>query len=366
MQLTYQIPLCNPPEREPIDPPVCLAASPCSAGCTCHNCGKSYTPKSDTQKYCSKRCSKVAENKRASMRKAKYAYFVCPSCGLSGTRRWSRGKRVVTCGGPACVEKHKLAVRKKLNERYRKAGITWPSQKKDECLCGKKMPIGAASCGGCRSAIARAKKYLDGSINPSLPALLIGTCKWCGRDYRPKRIHQVFCSKVCGDKSKEQKYKAERRVFPSSLIKRERKNKGVKIAWSPEKKAQAKIYRQKRIQSNKWYRPVHNIRSAIRRAINQGKVHKKNKTFDILGYSYIELAKHIEAMFEFGMTWKNYGEWHIDHIKPVSHFKIKSERDIARIWSLKNLRPRWATNEISKRHGFFMVGNIEKGNRFVG
>jgi hypothetical protein len=93
---------------------------------------------------------------------------------------------------------------------------------------------------------------------------------------------------------------------------------------------------------------------------------KVNKTFDVLGYSVLDLVVHLESHFVFGMTWDNYGEWHIDHVRPVSHFSIKHQDDVAKVWALTNLKPRWATNTISKMYGFFMVGNIEKGNRFVG
>ena len=38
-----------------------------------------------------------------------------------------------------------------------------------------------------------------------------------------------------------------------------------------------------------------------------------------------QLKEHIEKQFVDGMSWDNWGEWHIDHIKPVSKFD-KSEK----------------------------------------
>jgi hypothetical protein len=35
-----------------------------------------------------------------------------------------------------------------------------------------------------------------------------------------------------------------------------------------------------------------------------------------VGYSREQLRMHIEAQFSEGMSWANYGEWHIDHIVP--------------------------------------------------
>jgi len=46
------------------------------------------------------------------------------------------------------------------------------------------------------------------------------------------------------------------------------------------------------------------------------------------------------------MSWENRGEWHIDHIKPVSSFD-KSEK-MSVVNSLDNLQPLWAKDNLSK------------------
>ena len=56
----------------------------------------------------------------------------------------------------------------------------------------------------------------------------------------------------------------------------------------------------------------------------------KDKNFysivDLLDYSINDLMLHLEKQFRDGMNWDNYGPyWHIDHIKPVSHFKFESK-----------------------------------------
>jgi hypothetical protein len=40
-----------------------------------------------------------------------------------------------------------------------------------------------------------------------------------------------------------------------------------------------------------------------------------------------------------GMSWNNYGEWHIDHIKMISTFDKNADTKIVN--SLENLRPLW-------------------------
>lgn len=64
----------------------------------------------------------------------------------------------------------------------------------------------------------------------------------------------------------------------------------------------------------------------------------------LVGYSASELRRHIERQFTRGMSWENYGEWHIDHIVPVAAFKWQSSDDpeFRACWALSNLRPLWA------------------------
>ena len=50
------------------------------------------------------------------------------------------------------------------------------------------------------------------------------------------------------------------------------------------------------------------------------------------------------------MDWGNQGEWHIDHIVPVSAFNFDSPEhmDFKRCWALSNLQPLWGRDNISK------------------
>lgn len=73
---------------------------------------------------------------------------------------------------------------------------------------------------------------------------------------------------------------------------------------------------------------------------------KHNKTILELGYSANDLKIHLESLFLEGMSWCNHGEWHIDHIKPVSSFKKGTPASIVN--ELNNLQPLWAYDNLSK------------------
>ena len=77
---------------------------------------------------------------------------------------------------------------------------------------------------------------------------------------------------------------------------------------------------------------------------------KCKSKFELLGYTPEELFRHIEENFQPGMSWDNYGEWHIDHIIPDCQFKYNSvnEEGFKLSWSLSNLQPLWAKDNLRK------------------
>ncbi|MDQ8050710.1 hypothetical protein [Luteibacter sp.] len=70
----------------------------------------------------------------------------------------------------------------------------------------------------------------------------------------------------------------------------------------------------------------------------------------MVDYTVEELRAHLERQFLRGMGWHNAGEWHIDHIIPVSSFNYTSPDDLEfkRCWALANLRPLWGRDNIRK------------------
>lgn len=72
--------------------------------------------------------------------------------------------------------------------------------------------------------------------------------------------------------------------------------------------------------------------------------------FALLGYTPAELVQHLERQFVAGMGWHNMGDWHIDHIVPLSSFSISGPgcEAFKRAWDLPNLRPLWADRNVAK------------------
>jgi len=76
----------------------------------------------------------------------------------------------------------------------------------------------------------------------------------------------------------------------------------------------------------------------------------------LVDFTKEDFIKHMEKLFVDGMNWDNYGTWHIDHVIPISafNFEVPEHMDFKRCWSLKNLQPLWASDNISKH------GNLDK------
>lgn len=116
-------------------------------------------------------------------------------------------------------------------------------------------------------------------------------------------------------------------------------NKDKMTEWSKE-------YRKEREKVDPVFKLVRRIRTLIYIKIRSHGYTKKSKTYSILGCSYDEFATHIAKQFTQGMSWENYGDWHIDHIIPVA--SATSEDDVIRLNHYTNLQPLWARDNLVK------------------
>jgi hypothetical protein len=91
-------------------------------------------------------------------------------------------------------------------------------------------------------------------------------------------------------------------------------------------------------------------RTAIYTCLKERNVDKYKNTFDLLPYTLEELIQHLELRFQKGMSWDNYGQWHVDHVKPMVSFNIiePTDKEFQACWSLNNLQPLWGQDNLSK------------------
>ena len=129
------------------------------------------------------------------------------------------------------------------------------------------------------------------------------------------------------------------------------------VKWNTENAEFVKKY-------NKEYYKIRKIkdkykiiwRSILTNALKRLDKPKKDHTINLLGYSVIDLKQYIESLFTEGMSWDNYGEWHIDHIKRIIDFDDNTHPSIVN--ALSNLRPLWATTR--EINGIIYEGNLNR------
>lgn len=175
-------------------------------------------------------------------------------------------------------------------------------------------------------------------------------CKKCDskkqREYQRKNRHKLsITDKAYYENNKEKILKRQRQY---NVNNKEKISTNKKRYFQENKE---KIYNsRKKCQTNK-YNLNKNIRTRIGQSLNGN---KNGASWEVLvGYTLFDLIKHLQKQFKPGMTFENYGEWHIDHKIPISAFNFSDPKheDFKRCWALKNLQPLWA------------IDNLKKGNR---
>lgn len=116
-----------------------------------------------------------------------------------------------------------------------------------------------------------------------------------------------------------------------------------------EKKYREKNYEKIKEKDNKPNNKIrHNLNKRIAMLMIQNNSRKKNKTIDYIGCDINFFKKWMEFQFQEGMTWENYGKWHLDHVKPCASFNLLNDDDIKECFNWKNIQPLWANLNLKK------------------
>jgi hypothetical protein len=109
-------------------------------------------------------------------------------------------------------------------------------------------------------------------------------------------------------------------------------------------------YEKTRKSNDPLYKLIANFRTAIYTVLKENNLNKYGHYFEILQYSPEELVGHLENQFVDGMSWENYGEWHVDHKLPITYFNFKEvgDEEFLKCWGLDNLQPMWGEENIKK------------------
>lgn len=93
---------------------------------------------------------------------------------------------------------------------------------------------------------------------------------------------------------------------------------------------------------------LYRLRVTLRRRLNHALKGSSVSAVRDLGCSLPDLRSHIESLFKPGMTWNNYGEWEIDHIRPLAGFDLSDPTQALREVHFSNLQPLWKSENRRK------------------
>jgi len=151
-------------------------------------------------------------------------------------------------------------------------------------------------------------------------------------------------------KNKERRKEYQKQWFQENKEHRKEYHK----QWREDNKEYYQKYRREYEKNKKDTDPSYRLscytRTAVYTCLKERNISKYENTFNFLPYTLENLIEHLEKQFTEGMTWDNYGDWHVDHIKPMNSFIMESPTDdsFQECWDIKNLQPLWAEENLSK------------------
>lgn len=237
-------------------------------------------------------------------------------------------------------ERHKVYYEKnKEKVNAKNMGNYYKNHPKEE------IPEGYKKCSVCGEIKPLTIEYFNYStrINDGFR----GQCKECRvLEYRSNLEHNKDRSRKNYNNNKEyisirnKAYKEKNREFY-------RKYDKIYYQENSEKIIQrSKEYLYNRVENDLGFKILQRCRSRLYKAV---KNHSKSaRTQELIGCTTDELLKHLESQFTDGMTWENYGEWHIDHIMPCASFDFSKEEEQRKCFNYKNLQPLWAEDNYRK------------------
>ena len=158
-------------------------------------------------------------------------------------------------------------------------------------------------------------------------------------------------SKKYNESNKERIKERQKNYYQANKEKIKEYRREYKKEYYQANKDKVYEYQREKYYTDPCYKLRKNTSRLVRMGLKEGKGGQSMLPY-VDWNSYEELKEHIESQFEDWMTWDNYGEWHIDHIKPQSVLLegVTSMDDpkFRECWALENLRPLEARENISK------------------
>lgn len=246
---------------------------------------------------------------------------VCTKCGLekpfecfgNATKgRWGKKSQCLLCER-AYKESKRDQHREYWSRRAARAKEERRARRESVLLYGPVLPPNLKQCCSCRGILDKSSFQRMAGSRDGLQKV----CRSC-RAEQAKRYAQAN-----GDKIGMRRRRWRERNPDKESVQRKRS------------------YQTAILRNEAEFRLKYRISNRLRWSLARGKESKTS--LQILGYTIQELRSHLEKQFVKGMGWHNMDKWDIDHIVPLSSFKLAGPEDplVKVAWGLPNLRPLW-------------------------
>jgi hypothetical protein len=167
------------------------------------------------------------------------------------------------------------------------------------------------------------------------------TCSVCKSRERGRRKRQ--------NPAYRERNKAYLAVYRQDPTKKQLIEAGKKRYEKTEKyKVSRRQYFRKLRAESPQYKLTVNLRRRLVKALKAKNATRCARSFDLLGCQPYELRTHLERLFSPGMTWENYGTWHMDHIRPLASFDLQDPEQQKIAFHFSNIQPLWGSDNIRK------------------
>jgi len=172
-------------------------------------------------------------------------------------------------------------------------------------------------------------------------------CTLCKRQarknyYQQNKEKELKLNKRWVNKNKEkvQRFRLDYRKRP--------KYKAYQKKYRTEHRKERAAYQSKLEKENISYRIASRLRHRLYTALKANKTSKSYSVMYLLGCDMNIFKEYLSDKFKEGMSWENYGAWHIDHIKPCALFDLTDIQEQKKCFHYSNLQPLWAEENLHK------------------
>ena len=162
-------------------------------------------------------------------------------------------------------------------------------------------------------------------------------------------FHKDSCS-VTGFHASCKKCRLYKSKLASSNLESQRRKAEYRKKRRDHIREYKKIWEQNRAKTHPEFKIKKSLGRRIHHAVKNGT--KTDKTMSLIGCSLEYFIAYLESKFQDGMTLDNYGQWHIDHIRPCSSFDLMDPEQQRQCFHYTNLQPLWAKDNLLKSDNF--------------